>query len=158
MPSLLGCKCLLFFARFRLGGLSRLWTQAGSGSSVFPVRSKGRGVRNHFKHSVELVDGEYPALLAEPDAFLRPSLSAASYVCVGQQEVFNSRQHVQFRTAAVIRIEQRGAVAFDQPKLFHLLAHLSHVPAKEACRFRYRPTVVEFVLEVADIGLGPLLA
>jgi hypothetical protein len=58
MPSLLGCKCLLFFARCRLGGLSRLWTQAGSGSSVFPVRSRGRGVRNHFKHSVELVDGE----------------------------------------------------------------------------------------------------
>jgi len=58
MPSLLGCKCLLFFARFRLGGLSRLWTQAGSASSVFPVRSRGRGVRNHFKHSVELVDGE----------------------------------------------------------------------------------------------------
>ena len=29
-----------------------------SRSSVFPVRSRGRGVRNHFKHSVELVDGE----------------------------------------------------------------------------------------------------
>jgi hypothetical protein len=46
------------FRPMPLGGLSRLWTQAGSGSSVFPVRSRGRGVRNHFKHSVELVDGE----------------------------------------------------------------------------------------------------
>jgi hypothetical protein len=29
---------------------------------------------------------------------------------------------------------------------------------QEACGLRNRPTVVEFVLEVADIGLGPLLA
>ena len=84
MPSLLGCKCLLFFARFRLGGLSRLWTQAGSGSSVFPVRSKGRGVRNHFKHSVELVDGEGDIvdILAAVEDFL---LAHATYQAAKQR-------------------------------------------------------------------------
>jgi len=45
-----------------------------------------------------------------------------------------------------------------RPKLLHLLAHLVHVPAKEARRLGHRPAVVEFVLEVADIGLGPGLA
>ena len=78
MPSLLGCKCLLFFAQCRLGGLSRLCTQAGSGSSVFPVRSRGRGVRNHFKHSVELVDreGDIVDVLAAVEDFL---LAQATY-------------------------------------------------------------------------------
>ena len=44
---------------------------------------------------------------------------------------------------------------FGQPKLLHLRAHLVHVPAQEARGFCNRPAVGDFVLEVADIGLGP---
>ncbi len=38
-----------------------------------------------------------------------------------------------------------------------LISLVEHVPAKEARGLCNRPAVVEFVLEVADIGLGPRL-
>jgi len=79
------------------------------------------------------------------------------------------------------RLEQSGAVAFAvvifhragdrgirtvldaslaglQSELFHLLADLGYVPTKKARGLCDRPAVVDFVLEVADIGLGPGLA
>ena len=61
-----------------------LWTQAGSGGSVFPVRSKGHDVRNHFKHSVELVDGEGDIVdvLATVEDFL---LAQATYEAARQR-------------------------------------------------------------------------
>ena len=76
MPSLLGCKeCHPFFARCRFGAkarLSRLWTETDSGCSMFPVRSRERTVRNHFRHSVELVDreGDIVDVLAAVEDFL----------------------------------------------------------------------------------------
>ena len=72
------------FRPMPLGGLSRLWTQAGSGSSVFPVRSRGRGVRSYFKHSVELVDGEGDIvdILAAVEDFL---LAHATYQAAKQR-------------------------------------------------------------------------
>ena len=48
---------------------------------------------------------------------------------------------------------RRGGPA-GMEELLRLLPHLVHVPAEEARRLRERPAVVEFVLEVADIGLG----
>jgi hypothetical protein len=64
--------------------MSPLWTQAGSGGGVFPVRSKGRDVRNHFKHSVELVDGEGDIVdvLATVEDFL---LAQATYEAARQR-------------------------------------------------------------------------
>jgi len=47
------------------------------------------------------------------------------------------------------------ARVLGQPKLFHRRADLVHVPAQEACGLCDRPAVVEFVLEVANIGFGP---
>jgi hypothetical protein len=72
------------FRPMPLGGLSRLRTQAGSGSSVFPVRSRGRGVRTYFKHSVELVDGEGDIvdILAAVEDFL---LAQATYQAARQR-------------------------------------------------------------------------
>jgi hypothetical protein len=46
-------------------------------------------------------------------------------------------------------------VRVTSPSTFIFSRDLSHVSAKEAGRFGYRAAVVEFVLEVADIGLGP---
>jgi hypothetical protein len=60
IPSLLGCKdVLLFFARCGFGtkaGCRGRGLKPAQGVSAFPVRSRERGVRNPFEHSVELVD------------------------------------------------------------------------------------------------------
>ena len=76
-------------------------------------------MRNHFKHSVELVDGEGDIV---------DVLEAVEDFLLAQATYQDARQH------------------------------LVHVPAEEARRLRERPAVVEFVLEVADIGLGPRCA
>jgi hypothetical protein len=57
--------------------------------------------------------------------------------------------------AVELALEDDAARVFDQPKLFHLLADLIFVPAKKTCGLCHRPAVVEFVLEVANIGVGP---
>ena len=51
---------------------------------MFPVRSKERDVRNHFKHSVELVDGEGDIVdvLATVEDFL---LAQATYEAARQR-------------------------------------------------------------------------
>ena len=89
-------RCHPFFARCRFGAkarLSRLWTETDSGCSMFPVRSRERTVRNHFKHSVELVDreGEIADVLAAVEDFL---LARATYEAARQQW---PKEHIRLR-------------------------------------------------------------
>ena len=78
------------------------WSCAGCGngvclveyaSSMFPVRSRERTVRNHFKHSVELVDreGEIADVLAAVEDFL---LARATYEAARQRW---PKEHIRLR-------------------------------------------------------------
>jgi len=84
MPSLLGCKESSVFRPMPFwAGRSRLWTHDGSAVTVFRFCSRGI-VRNHFKHSVELVDGEGDIVdvLAAVEDFL---LAQATYQAARQR-------------------------------------------------------------------------
>ena len=60
---------------------------------MFPVRSRERTVRNHFKHSVELVDreGEIADVLAAVEDFL---LARATYEAARQRW---PKEHIRLR-------------------------------------------------------------
>ena len=97
-------------------------------------------MRNHFKHSVELVDrkGDIVDVLAAVEDFL---LAQATYQAARQRWPKERIRLSQQTRIVEDSSDPENYVAFliAEPQFLRLLPHLVLVPAQEARRFRHRP-------------------